>query len=64
MAKNKKFEIKKEIKTSKRFDYYGDETDLGFTLNVDSEKELVEFRQLLKTALEDIEELLYGKIKN
>ena len=56
MAKKK--EIKKGISTSKTFSYNFGNCNLNYSLNVDNDVELKDFRKILVQNLEDIDRLL------
>jgi len=58
MINYKKNQIKKEIKTSKTFNYKKNSCNLSFSLSIDENKELIDFKSCLEEATKDINNLL------
>lgn len=58
---SKKFvSLDKKIVTKKEFSYTKGNCNLGFTLKVDTESELKDFRLCLEEGIKDIDEILKG----
>ena len=50
--------MQKVLATKRDFNYVKDGITLGFTLNIDNEKELKNFRECLVEAIKDIDETI------
>lgn len=59
MSKNK-YQILSETKTLKSFSYQRGTVSLGFTLNVDTDTEVKDFKLLLEKAVADLSALVEG----